>query len=374
MAQMEHVVSPAPEAPLRGSGIVTAKSEADGGASGFGSITRVGGAAAADATGTSTGPGEVTSSATASGGLGGSTFGEPPGKGGEAIANASATSEAGANTKANAIATGGAGGNSCCRLKSPENGGAGGDAAATAKAITTGFGIAEVTAVAGTGGVSSSGGVNGASGTADAQSQASVREGLVMTIAHAPAAGVAARAETRANTQDAVALIPIAAGEAASNAILYGSANGVAAGAMSAGYGGSGETRTYSAEADFSFAVLSPEKFYLRLLDNNVGAGFDNLSLEIDLNGMTVASEATSSLLDAQAFFTDHSFYFGALAPGSQTLDLKYALTASVVGDGFGFTYETAVPEPSTWAMMALGFGGLAFVGYRARKSAAPAA
>ena len=33
-----------------------------------------------------------------------------------------------------------------------------------------------------------------------------------------------------------------------------------------------------------------------------------------------------------------------------------------------------ATPEPSTWAMMDLGFAGLAFAGYRARKNAAAAA
>ena len=56
--------------------------------------------------------------------------------------------------------------------------------------------------------------------------------------------------------------------------------------------------------------------------------------------------------------------------------------TSAVVGDGFGFTYDLAtapvaktlglgtaassVPEPSTWAMMLVGFAGLAFAGYRA--------
>ncbi len=37
-----------------------------------------------------------------------------------------------------------------------------------------------------------------------------------------------------------------------------------------------------------------------------------------------------------------------------------------------GVTAST--PEPSTWAMMILGFGGLAFAGYRASRKAAVAA
>jgi len=43
--------------------------------------------------------------------------------------------------------------------------------------------------------------------------------------------------------------------------------------------------------------------------------------------------------------------------------------------DNVSFNAGTsAAPEPSTWAMMSLGFGGLAFAGYRTRKSAAVAA
>jgi PEP-CTERM motif len=30
----------------------------------------------------------------------------------------------------------------------------------------------------------------------------------------------------------------------------------------------------------------------------------------------------------------------------------------------------SAVPEPSTWAMMAIGFAGLGFLGFRSRKAA----
>jgi hypothetical protein len=46
-------------------------------------------------------------------------------------------------------------------------------------------------------------------------------------------------------------------------------------------------------------------------------------------------------------------------------------------GTTFTFTNVTpppaAVPEPSTWAMMALGFAGLGFMGWRSRKTSAVA-
>jgi PEP-CTERM motif len=47
--------------------------------------------------------------------------------------------------------------------------------------------------------------------------------------------------------------------------------------------------------------------------------------------------------------------------------------------DDFGAPYELtpvnqAVPEASTWAMMALGFAGIGFAGWRSRKTAASAA
>jgi hypothetical protein len=49
-----------------------------------------------------------------------------------------------------------------------------------------------------------------------------------------------------------------------------------------------------------------------------------------------------------------------------------------VTADGFEellhFTSANPVPEPSTWAMMLLGFGGLSFAGWRSRKTTAHAA
>ena len=55
----------------------------------------------------------------------------------------------------------------------------------------------------------------------------------------------------------------------------------------------------------------------------------------------------------------------------------RYAVQSETTRD-FSFVVVTAatppVPEPSTWAMMALGFAGLGFAGYWSRKSAAFAA
>lgn len=74
----------------------------------------------------------------------------------------------------------------------------------------------------------------------------------------------------------------------------------------------------------------------------------------------------------------------GTLGPG--TYLLKYwnssdAQSANGVSDGvaglsdsLGFTLTSGVPEPSTWAMMMLGFAGLGFMAYRRRNNLAPRA
>ena len=55
----------------------------------------------------------------------------------------------------------------------------------------------------------------------------------------------------------------------------------------------------------------------------------------------------------------------GLWALATRTADLSSWLTASEPGDGFGFDYNLAVPEASTWAMMLVGFAGQGFAGYR---------
>jgi hypothetical protein len=40
-------------------------------------------------------------------------------------------------------------------------------------------------------------------------------------------------------------------------------------------------------------------------------------------------------------------------------------------GGGGSFVWEQSIPEPSTWAMMLLGFAGLGFAGYRTSRRVA---
>ena len=65
----------------------------------------------------------------------------------------------------------------------------------------------------------------------------------------------------------------------------------------------------------------------------------------------------------------------------TSSIDLTLSLTASEPGDSFGFTDDfsnhgvvprPAVPEPSTWAMLIVAFGGLGYRG--SRKTAAATA
>ena len=79
----------------------------------------------------------------------------------------------------------------------------------------------------------------------------------------------------------------------------------------------------------------------------------------------------------AEAFFGGNELDFGAIDTGNQDLEISFALAASRVGDGFGFAYDfgpskTDLPEPSTWAMMLVGFAGLAFAGWRRHGGAGP--
>jgi PEP-CTERM motif len=48
-------------------------------------------------------------------------------------------------------------------------------------------------------------------------------------------------------------------------------------------------------------------------------------------------------------------------------------ILVSTFGESGNFTIGTAVPEPSTWAMMLIGFAGLGYASYRRSKKNAAA-
>jgi PEP-CTERM motif len=191
----------------------------------------------------------------------------------------------------------------------------------------------------------------------------------------------------------------IGAGRAVSNAVLTPSGPNIGVGAMSAAYGGSGSAVTYEATAVFDFSTTKSEALDLKLLsdnfaDNPAGIAFDSLDLQVVVDGTTRKNLPFSSLTGssgAEEFFNADSISLGTIGAGSQSIEIEYFVgynsgTSALVGDGFGFTYEFvnppltnglgfaaaygAIPEPSTWAMMVLGFAGLGLAGYRARRAA----
>jgi hypothetical protein len=72
--------------------------------------------------------------------------------------------------------------------------------------------------------------------------------------------------------------------------------------------------------------------------------------------------------------FLKNSLLFDATVP--DTFDISLTVYDGTTNQPLAFVIETvnAVPEPSTWAMMILGFAGIAAMTYRRRKSAMLAA
>ena len=115
--------------------------------------------------------------------------------------------------------------------------------------------------------------------------------------------------------------------------------------------------------------------------NSNVGAPDSTLSFFADATnaqganptntpGTLLESVSGAAATDPDSFAGSRITAFNALGPYSMTEEADLTLRGLGSITGFNQSMEsTAVPEPSTWAMMALGFGGLAFFGVkRARK------
>jgi hypothetical protein len=339
-------------------------------------------------------PLDPSNTATAIGGKGGAASGvsslHPNGGAGGDATSAVTTSRTTGSASATAIATGGAGGNggrSASVFFPPGSGGNGGQAIATSYAAGPGTVMSSATADGGSGGAGGTNilpggshrvGPSGSSGTAFAQSEAKNASGEALTTASAQGggAGRSPSAVTSAGV-GSVSLAPanMTPGGAVSNAIGPAGLN-FGEGAMSAAYGG--EPLKYEATAVFDFSTTKSEGLNLSLISDDlalVGIGFDSLELTVTLDGSSIRYQNTFSPSTAKTFFAaGKSYQLGTIAAGNnQSIELDYLLsyntgTKALVGDGFGFAYKFAdppasgVPEPSTWAMMLVGFAGLGFV------------
>ena len=148
-----------------------------------------------------------------------------------------------------------------------------------------------------------------------------------------------------------------------------------ATGAMSAeSAGGAG---SYSDSAQIGFSVKSPETVTLDLLGFNVlGAGFSSMTLTVQGSNVNSFSETFTTLAGAENFFNSDAssdLNLGSFATGPGSITISYSLNylnAAGSARGFGFNFNVdppggTVPEPSTWAMMLLGFAGLGYAAFR---------
>jgi hypothetical protein len=358
-----------------------------------------------------------------SGGVG--SFITGPGNGGSATATANSAASRGSAAMTTAIASGGAGGGAF-----NGSGGNGGAATATADSIASGGGAATATATADGGAGGGCGcGVFGTAGAANASSTATTDHGA-MAQAQSTAVGSSGEAKSTAGTSftnvkvQSTATSPTGS-TATTNAIaqaggsgqsfsnpgqtayafavgdpdkaystsLIGSADNVAgallgprdmifgAAILGANYApdAAGQSHTYSATATFDFGYGGD--VMLGLIDSQQagftgGAGFESAEFTVSENGATILDRSFMSLAAADSFFQDNVINLGSFSGPGVDLTFGYNLvTDGPGGYGVDFAVGGAVPEPSTWAMMLIGFAGLGYAGYwRARRSKSPRA
>ena len=319
--------------------------------------------------------------ATASGGAGGSSFGSEGGAGGDATATASSAGSGGGIAAAMATARGGSG--------APAIGGTGvtGAANATSYAATTKGALAQAQSTA-----------VGSSGQAQSTAQTNVsRVTLVQATATAP---VESMATTNATAQGGGAgpLLGDPGQTAYATAIglpskaylttQIGGAGNVAtallgprdvvfgSAIMGANYASDGgeASLTYSATSTFDFSYRGD--LLLGLIGDEQdgfagGVGFQSLEFYVLANRAKIRDWTFTNLTNAESFFQNNVIDLGSNLGPAVDLTFGYKLIADGSG-GFGFDFAvadppgvSAVPEPSTWTMLLIGFAGLGFTAYR---------
>ena len=121
-----------------------------------------------------------------------------------------------------------------------------------------------------------------------------------------------------------------------------------------------------SGSLTFNANVGAPDstlKFWADTLDTQ-GANPTNTP------GSLLETVSGHALTDPDSFSGSRLAAFDASAPFSMTEGAALALRADGSVTGFSQSMQTGVPEPSTWAMLIIGFAGLAWAGMRRAKSA----
>ena len=130
-------------------------------------------------------------------------------------------------------------------------------------------------------------------------------------------------------------------------------------------------TDTYSASSTFDLAYRGDLMLGVIAPLDGTPTDFQQIDFTVTVDGTEALTRSFSSLATADAFFADQVLNLGSVS-GVADVTFSYDLVAGGAGGyGMDLAFGGAVPQPSTWAMMLIGFAGLAFAGYRSRRPAA---
>jgi len=208
---------------------------------------------------------------------------------------------------------------------------------------------------------------------ARATSESQGVQGSVTASATAPVGGPAT-AITEANIGAPASTPELSEGEVYAVAELTPGGTTFGGGGFGAESDGSDTSLTYTATMDFTFMTTTTGDVYLNLTSGAPsGDAFESLVFTYSVDGSVPIKETFTTVAAADAYFDGNAVSLGDLTAGTQTLDLSYGFAAMGDAPGYAVTFDTSsapVPEPSTWAMILIGFAGLGYVSWR--RSRAP--
>jgi hypothetical protein len=123
---------------------------------------------------------------------------------------------------------------------------------------------------------------------------------------------------------------------------------------------------TISSDPDLGSALAVTGLSNFASADNTIYAlGFDNG--DVSYSGISLATSAGNlNLFTNASLSTGFGYVLNSVTSPSGAASTNYSYEVA-----YSITVATvAAPEPSTWTMMGLGFAGLGFAGYRARRTA----